>query len=169
MRAAVICMPAALIDALCALQLAAYGRMEGELAQRAAAGRIVEAHGDLRPEHICLTRPPCVIDSLEFSFDLRTLDPLDPLDPLEELGYFSIECEQMRARSAAEAVVAAWRDASQDPAPARLCDFYCIRRATVRAKVIAWRLLDPQVREQAPWSARAQALIAAAIQHARWA
>jgi hypothetical protein len=33
--------------------------------------------------------------------------------------------------------------------------------------VVAWHLLDPEVRERAQWSAQAQDLIAAAIQHAR--
>ena len=43
--------------------------------QRAEDGRIIEAHGDLRPEHVCLLEPePVIIDCLEFSRDLRTLD-----------------------------------------------------------------------------------------------
>lgn len=32
------------------------------LARRAAERRIVDGHGDLRPEHVCLLRPPVVID-----------------------------------------------------------------------------------------------------------
>mgnify|MGYP006202207167 CR=1 FL=1 len=40
------------------------------------AGRIVEGHGDLRPEHIYLGTPPAIIDRLEFSMELRTLDTL---------------------------------------------------------------------------------------------
>ena len=33
----------------------------------ARAPRVVDAHGDLRPEHVCLTSPPLVIDCLEFN------------------------------------------------------------------------------------------------------
>lgn len=48
--------------------------LQPELASRAVDGRVRECHGDLRPEHICLA-PLCVIDSLEFSRELRILDP----------------------------------------------------------------------------------------------
>jgi aminoglycoside phosphotransferase family enzyme len=161
LRAPELHVPGAVVETLAAVQLAAFGRLQAELDKRAEAQRIVEAHGDLRPEHVCLTHPPCVIDSLEFSFDLRTLDPL------EELAYFWIECARLNASRTGDAVVAAWRQASGDPAPTRLFDFYCSRRAAVRAKVVAWHLLDPEVRERAQWSAQAQDLIAAAIQHAR--
>jgi aminoglycoside phosphotransferase family enzyme len=34
--------------------------------QRVDVGKIVEGHGDLRPEHICLERRPVIIDCLEF-------------------------------------------------------------------------------------------------------
>lgn len=153
--------PAALVDTLYAAQLAACGCIERELCRRAHDGRIVEAHGDLRPEHVCLTQPPCVIDSLEFSFDLRTLDPL------EELAYFWIECAHLSQAAAAEAVIDAWREASGDEVPQPLFSFYCSRRAAMRAKLIAWHLLDPQQRQRAPWSARAQQFLEAALRYAR--
>ena len=47
---------------------------------------IVEGHGDLRPEHVFLGSPPCIIDALEFSSDLRMLDPV------QELAYLDVEC-----------------------------------------------------------------------------
>jgi len=46
---------------------------------RVSTQRIVEAHGDLRPEHICLIDPPVIIDCLEFNRALRLLDPADEL------------------------------------------------------------------------------------------
>jgi uncharacterized protein len=149
-----------LVNALSAAQLAALGRMEQELAMRAQQQRIIEAHGDLRPEHVCLMEPPCVIDSLEFSFDLRTLDPL------EELAYFSIECEQARSRWAADAVLDAYSAASGDFGSAQLLDFYRSRRAATRAKVIAWHLRDPVVSRLAPWASKAEEYLAAAIRYA---
>jgi aminoglycoside phosphotransferase family enzyme len=33
---------------------------------RVRSGKIIEAHGDLRPEHICLEPEPVIIDCLEF-------------------------------------------------------------------------------------------------------
>ena len=43
---------------------------------RVKARWIRECHGDLRPEHICLTAPPIVYDCLEFNRNLRLVDPL---------------------------------------------------------------------------------------------
>ena len=37
------------------------------LEERVKRGYVVEGHGDLRPEHICLSDPPVIIDCLEFS------------------------------------------------------------------------------------------------------
>lgn len=42
---------------------------------RVTAGLIRECHGDLRPEHICLTAPPVIFDCLEFNRNLRLIDP----------------------------------------------------------------------------------------------
>ena len=48
-------------------------------AARVRARRIVDGHGDLRPEHICLGDPPCIIDCLEFNAALRAADPFDEI------------------------------------------------------------------------------------------
>ncbi len=55
----------------------------------ARAGRVVDAHGDLRPEHICLEPSPVVIDCLEFDRELRLLDPLS------ELSFLAVECTRL--------------------------------------------------------------------------
>lgn len=131
--------------------------VEDELRQRAQADRIVEAHGDLRPEHICLSDPPCVIDALEFSKDLRTLDPA------EELAFLWVECEQAGGAQAAAYVLEGYCRASRDPISDRLLDFYRSRRAMVRAKIVAWHLCDPAVSGAAPWRERAHAYLEAAV------
>lgn len=138
----------------------ALSTVETELEQRARDGRIVEAHGDLRPEHICCADPPCVIDSLEFSRDLRTLDPA------EELSFLWIECEQAGGAWAAERVLTAYRRESGDPVSNRLLDFYRARRAMVRAKILAWHLLDPAVMSLAPWRERAATYLSLAEHYA---
>jgi aminoglycoside phosphotransferase family enzyme len=119
--------------------------IEDELGRRASEARIVEAHGDLRPEHICLIDPPCIIDCLEFSRDLRTMDPA------EELAYLWIECERAGGGQAAAYVLEAYCRGSRDPVTERLLDFYRSRRAMVRAKIVAWHLCDPAVMNLAPW------------------
>jgi aminoglycoside phosphotransferase family enzyme len=150
------CIQAALTATWCAAAL-----LESELAQRAREGRIVEAHGDLRPEHICLSDPPCIIDSLEFSKDLRTLDPA------EELAFLWIECEQAGSARAAAAVLEAYWQGSGDRVSERLLDFYRSRRAMVRAEIIAWHLQDPAVVDLAPWRELAHAYLARTEHYAR--
>lgn len=141
----------------------AAAEVEGELRARARDDRIREAHGDLKPEHICLTDPPCVIDSLEFSRDLRTLDPA------EDLAYLWIECERLDGEQAAAYVWEGYCRAARDPASPRLLSFYRGRRAMVRAKIVAWHLLDPTVMAVAPWRELAHTYLAMAESHARQA
>lgn len=147
-------------SALAAVWCAAAG-LEDELRERARTGRIVEAHGDLKPEHICLTDPPCVIDALEFSRDLRTLDPA------EELSYLWIECERLGSTQAAAYVLEGYCRASRDPVSERLLNFYRARRAMVRAKIIAWHLLDSAVMAVAPWRELAHTYLTTAESYAR--
>lgn len=139
-----------LVESIAEAQSSACARLEQELMQRAQQKRIVEAHGDLRPEHICLSDPPCVIDSLEFSSDLRTLDPG------EELAFLGVECDRLGSAWVGEAVLQAYCVQSGDPITPELMDFYRSRRATVRAKLVAWHLRDPAVRDLANWSLQAR-------------
>jgi aminoglycoside phosphotransferase family enzyme len=149
-------------SAVTAVWCAAAG-LENELRGRASAGRIVETHGDLKPEHICLTDPPCVIDALEFSKDLRLQDPG------EELSYLWIECERIGGVQAAAYVLEGYCRASSDPISERLLNFYRSRRAMVRAKIVAWHLLDPAVISVAPWRELAHTYLTTAESYARQA
>lgn len=133
--------------------------LRGELGERAVQGRVLECHGDLRPEHICLA-PACVIDSLEFSRELRILDPA------EELAYLRLECEVSGAREVAEQIIAAYQQCSEDRFPNNLLDCYQSCRALVRAKILAWHILDPSVATLAPWTEKAQAYVALAERYA---
>ena len=62
------------------------------------AGRIIDGHGDLRPEHICLTARPVVFDCLEFDPRLRLLDVAD------ELSFLAMECDRLGAGAVGEQV-----------------------------------------------------------------
>jgi aminoglycoside phosphotransferase family enzyme len=139
----------------------AFAGIEDELRERASASRIVEAHGDLKPEHICLIDPPCVIDALDFSKDLRIMDPA------EELSYLWIECERLGGAQAAAYVLEGYCRASRDQVSERLLNFYRARRAMVRAKIVAWHLLDPSVMTTAPWRELAHTYLATAESHAQ--
>jgi aminoglycoside phosphotransferase family enzyme len=154
---------AGLIEAATKASLAALEHLTTQLAGRVQDRRILEAHGDLRPEHICLSDPPSIIDSLEFPADLRTLDVA------EELAFLCVECAQTGNSRAGETILESYRQASGDPISAPLFDFYCSRRAVVRAKIVAWHLRDPRTNERAGWREQAQEYLARAFGYANLA
>ncbi|HKZ74273.1 MAG TPA: hypothetical protein VJ011_09415, partial [Steroidobacteraceae bacterium] len=84
---------AALVRRISATQLAYLDAGGQEV--RARARRVVDCHGDLRPEHVYLGPPLAIIDRLEFSPDLRAMDPL------EELAFLALECRRLGGEASA--------------------------------------------------------------------
>jgi aminoglycoside phosphotransferase family enzyme len=127
--------------------------LEGEAAmidKRIADRRIVEGHGDLRPEHVFLGPPPQVIDCLEFNRDLRLVDPAD------ELAFLAMECERLGMSWIGDLLFTTYSEATGDWPPPPLIAFYKSLRAGVRARLAIMHLLDRDVRQPAHW--RPQAL-----------
>ena len=81
----------------------ACSRLATALGERAAKGCIVEGHGDLRPEHVCLGPPIRIIDRLEFNRELRLVDPFD------ELAFLGMECARAGVEWAAPLLIAGLR------------------------------------------------------------
>jgi aminoglycoside phosphotransferase family enzyme len=136
-------------------------RTDGELLDaRVDAGRIVEGHGDLRPEHIYLGDPPIIMDCLEFNRELRLLDPVD------ELAYLAIECHRLGAPHLGEVVLETYRADTGDRPPDRLIDFYASLRAMLRAKLALWHLRDEQRSDAEAWRARTMQYLYIAADHA---
>jgi aminoglycoside phosphotransferase family enzyme len=121
--------------------------------------RVVEAHGDLRSEHVCL-EPLAVIDCLEFDHRLRRLDPH------EDVALLALEIERRRP---ALARVFLRRLAARmgDPVPACLTHIYMSHRALTRAKLAAWHLDDPLIPDPAPWIAKTDTYCRIAERHVR--
>lgn len=119
---------------------------------RVASQRIVEGHGDLRPEHICLDREVSVFDCLEFSEDLRTLDIAD------ELAFLTLECERLNdhGHDVAQSILSLYSDLSGDVIDGRILAFYKASRALLRAKLAIWHLDDRQEREHGKWRDQAK-------------
>jgi len=132
-----------------------------DFAARVAAARIVEGHGDLRPEHVCLESRPLVIDCLEFDRDLRIVDVAD------ELAYLALECEHLGAAWVGDGVLAACCALAADAPPARLVEFYKAARALLRAKLCIGHLDDLAPPAHARWIERATAYVALASRHAQ--
>lgn len=144
-------LPRALVEAIAAHQLDALARDAALLEQRAAEGRIVEGHGDLRPEHVFLGREPVFIDCLEFNRDWRLLDPV------EEIAYLALECEHAGAAWIGEAALEIYSERTGDAPSERLLRFYKSVRASLRAKLSVWHLRDHlDSAAQAKWRQRAR-------------
>ncbi len=131
------------------------------LAARVRAGRIVEGHGDLRPEHVWLGEPAAVIDCLEFSPDLRTVDSAD------ELGFVAMECERAGAADLGQVLLQEFAALSGDAAPRELTAFYQGLRGCVRASIALWHLKEPRYRGSPVWRERAGQYLRLAARHAR--
>jgi aminoglycoside phosphotransferase family enzyme len=130
------------------------------LATRSA--KLIDAHGDLRPEHVWLGPPPCVIDCLEFDRDLRRLDPA------EDIAFLALECARLGASWVGDDLLRRYREAMQDPVPDALIHFYLSQRAATRAKIAAWHIRDPRYGRRR-WIARANSYLDDALCRARLA
>lgn len=149
-----LALPAGIVLSICDRQLAHLHRNAAQFGERAA--KLIEAHGDLRPEHMYLGSPPCVIDCLEFDRDLRLLDPL------EELAAFSMDCERLGERWIGRELRSVYALRSGDSCSEHVFAFYLSRRATQRALTCAWHLRDSSHRPWADWGARALSYLHAA-------
>lgn len=132
------------------------------LRQRVRDGRILDAHGDLRPEHVFLGPPPAVIDCLEFNRDFRTLDPAD------ELAFLGLECERLGAPELGSVFLEAYGRRTGDRPPRRLVELHAAHRALLRAKIAIWHLRDEDLgAEPDRWVARCGSYLALAAAHLR--
>lgn len=138
-------LPGDLVETACRAQLDFLESHPELFDRRVRDRRIIEAHGDLRPEHICLGPSPQIIDCLEFKGEFRVLDPAD------ELSFLSLECERLGARFIGELVFEVYRDVTEDAPAEDLIFFYKSYRACLRAKIAAWHLREPDVREPEKW------------------
>lgn len=120
------------------------------LKERVAAGHLIEAHGDLRPEHICLKTPPVIIDCLEFQRDLRILDTVS------ELCFLSLECERLGTAWVGDQFLITYRQLTDDAPPHELLDFYRSWHALTRAKIALWHLHDAEQSQPQKWKHKAR-------------
>ncbi len=105
----------------------------------------VDAHGDLRPEHIWLRTPLTIIDCLEFNSKLRALDPLD------EIAFLHLECERLGGAWAGERIRRHLASAVNEDPAGELFLFYRSCRAMLRARLSIAHLLDPTPRTPEKW------------------
>jgi len=117
---------------------------------RVRQGKIVEGHGDLRPEHICLESQPLIIDCLEFNRSLRILDAAS------ELSFLALECERLGAPEIGKRILNTYSEQADDWPASALLEFYRSYHACVRAKIAIWHLNDDNIQDRATWVAKAE-------------
>jgi aminoglycoside phosphotransferase family enzyme len=147
-------LPGEKVKALVGAQLALLDRCRDLFDGRVRAGRIVEGHGDLRPEHIWLDGQPAIIDCVEFDRTLRVVDPAD------ELAFLSLECERLGEPQVGRWFMDEYTSATGDVLPGPLLRFYRVYRAVRRATIAARHLDDPTVTDPGRFLARARQYLA---------
>jgi aminoglycoside phosphotransferase family enzyme len=123
------------------------------LADRVRQRHIIDAHGDLRPEHIWLSPPFPIIDCLEFDPRLRALDALD------EVAFLHLECERLGGRWVGDVIRQRLGRMLDDDPESGLFLFYRIGRAMLRARLSIAHLLDPHPRTPEKWPRLARAYL----------
>jgi len=130
------------------------------LAERVRSRRIVDGHGDLRPEHIWIGEPIRIIDCLEFNARLRMVDPFD------EVAFLCVECERLGAGWAGDYLRRRIIHALHDGHSEELFAFYRCHRATLRARLAIAHLLEPNPRTPEKWPALARVYLSLAAKAA---
>lgn len=113
------------------------------LAQRIAAGRVCDGHGDLHAEHVCLTDPLIIFDCIEFNPDFRRRDVA------AEIAFLAMDLEFRGHPRLAERLVSGYADAAADPELPRLVPFFKAHRAYIRGKVDSLTADEPEVGDDA--------------------
>ena len=136
-------------------------RMGPALSARELAGLVVEGHGDLRPEHLCLTDPPVIFDRVETALELRVIDVFD------EMGYLAAECRLLGQPDLAECLMRGLAEAGFAPPLPDLQVTYTMFRLVTRARLALDHLRDPSPRTPEKWPARARVYLTEAMRLSR--
>jgi aminoglycoside phosphotransferase family enzyme len=118
---------------------------QGYFGDALPVGRIVEGHGDLRPEHVCLLDPPVIIDCLEFNRGLRLVDPFD------DVAYLALECGFIGAPWIGDLLITRISEGLGVKPAETLVAFYTACRASLRARLSLAHLLDAKPRTPEKW------------------
>lgn len=131
------------------------------IAARIRRRRVVDGHGDLRPEHIWLGDKVRIIDCLEFNPRFRVVDPFD------EIAFLGLECERLGATWVEAYIERRMKRLLRDGPVEELFAFYRCHRATLRARLAVAHLLEEHPRTPEKWPRQAAAYLKLAERSAR--
>ena len=150
-----------LLAALARASATDFARLLPTLQRRAAAGRVVDGHGDLHTRNVCMTTPPAVYDCIEFEPAFRCGDVAT------ENAFLVMDLRYRGAPELAAAYERAYVAASGDTEQPALLAPLVAYRAMVRAKVAALAAAEPTLaaadRDGARTSARRHLWLAAGV------
>lgn len=133
-----------------------------EILCRGQRGLVMEGHGDLRAEHVCLTDPPVIFDRLEMDPGLRIVDPF------HEINALGLECASKGAGWIRAALLVCLSKAVAPPSR-NLLTVYGVAASLTRARIAADHFRDCEVRTPEKWRSGTRNHLAAAAQLlARW-
>jgi aminoglycoside phosphotransferase family enzyme len=127
-----------------------------EIIDRGRRYMLIEGHGDLRPEHVCLGNPPVIFDRVEFDPGVRLVDPF------EEFNYLGLECAMAGAAWIRAVLLISLSQAGIAPPSPALLAAYGVNRCLTRARLAVDHLRDPEVRTPEKWPAQARTYLIAA-------
>jgi aminoglycoside phosphotransferase family enzyme len=119
--------------------------MSPVLRLQAEEGVLIDGHGDLRPEHVCMTDPPEIFDCIEFDPQMRMVDPY------EEAVFLGLECHRLGAVWVTQSVVESLAQHLWRPPSPTLLSFYWLSKALMRARLSLAHLLDDCPRTPSKW------------------
>ncbi len=154
-------LPSGLVREVDRIQRQFLARQSALIAGRVYNRHIVDGHGDLRPEHIWLGDKVRIIDCLEFNPGLRAVDPFD------EIAYLCLECERLGSTWASEHIRRRAHHVVPDGPSNELFTFYRCQRASLRARLAAAHLLEPDPRTPEKWLRNAHTYLRLAEADAR--
>jgi aminoglycoside phosphotransferase family enzyme len=130
---------------------------------RIQKGCIVDGHGDLRPEHVCIesVNHVTIFDCLQFSRELRIVDCVD------EISFLALECERMGAPGTGYEILKTYFETTGDYPPDALINFYKAYRASMWARLALYRTKELPQYHWGKWLEKAHKYIDLAEKCAR--
>lgn len=149
------------LEEIFSLQYAYLKKEAAVFKERVLKGKVIEAHGDLKPEHVCLKEEPLIIDCLEFNKELRILDTA------EELSFLAIECELLGNEKLGEVFFKIYQEITEDEVQVSLINFYKSIQASQRTRFAIWHIKEDSYKNDPKWKKRAQNFLDLAQKYAK--
>lgn len=109
-------------------------RNRAVLDERIRGGRVVDGHGDVRGESVCVINGICIFDCIEFNDRFRCCDVAS------EVAFLAMDLDSLGRPDLGYYVTERYAAHAADAGLSRLLPFYRCYRAYVRGKVLSFRL-----------------------------